>query len=240
MTSSEHTRQNRLSALLDLILIIGVLVGLKSLLLNFDAIWSYAGPISLLAALATATWRLRANNEKWSDIGLGRPTSIVRTVLWTILALVLTIVAGILAQSLATSLIGGPDAATQAIDARYQDRFANLPGNLPVFLFWLATAWIVGGFTEEMLFRAAMVSRFERLFAKIPFAALFAVICQAILFGQQHYYYQGLAGWAATGAIAFVSGVLYLAFNRNLWPLIVSHGLSNTLGLTLLYLGLQP
>lgn len=239
MKTSAVTNPRRFAAFYDLVLIIGVLVILKSLLLNMNAIWSYAGPISLLAALGVATWRLRANKETWAGLGLGRPKSIMWTAIWTLVALVVTIAVGIIAQSFAVSLIGAPDEATQAIDARYQGRFDNLPGNLPVYLFWLATAWIVGGFTEEILFRAALISRFERVFAKIPFAAMLAVTCQAVLFGQQHYYYQGLAGWAATGAIGLVSGVLYLAFKRNLWPLVLSHGLNNTLGLTLLYMGVQ-
>lgn len=239
MKTSEVANPKRFAALYDLALIIGVLVILKSLLLNVDAIWNYAGPISLIAALGVATWRLRRNQETWAGLGLKRPKSIKWTAIWTVVALVVTIGVGILAQSLAVSIIGAPDEATQAIDARYQGRFDNVAGNLPVYLFWLATAWIVGGFTEEMLFRAALMSRFERVFAKIPFAAILAVTCQAVLFGQQHYYYQGLAGWAATGAIGFISGILYLLFKRNLWPLVLSHGLSNTLGLTLLYMGVQ-
>ena len=237
MTSLHPTKPNRWAALYDLFLIIGVLLVLKSVLLNVAAVWSYAGPISLLTALAVATWRLRKNKETWAGLGLGRPKSIRWTMLWTLVALVLTMGAGILTESLAVSLIGAPSEATQAIDARFQGRFDNVPGNLSAYLFWLATAWVIGGFTEEMLFRGVLLTRFENLFAKIPFAAVLAVICQAVLFGQQHYYYQGLAGWAATGAIAFVSGILYLAFNRNLWPLVLSHGLSNSIGLTLIYLG---
>ena len=147
---------------------------------------------------------------------------------------------GILAQSLANSFIGVANEATQAIDARYQGRFEDLPGNLPVYLFWITIAWVIGGFTEEMLFRGALFSRLESLCAGAPFAVVVAIVLQGILFGQQHYYYQGLAGWVANGAIAIVSGLLFLAFKRNLWPLIISHGLSNSIGLTALYLGAMP
>lgn len=91
-----------------------------------------------------------------------------------------------------------------------------------------------------MLFRGALFSRLESLCAGAPFAVVVAIVLQGILFGQQHYYYQGLAGWVANGAIAIVSGLLFLAFKRNLWPLIISHGLSNSIGLTALYLGAMP
>ncbi len=228
------------AAILDLGLIIGVLLVTKTVFLQFDAVWAYAGPISLLLALLVTTWRLRARKQSWSDLGLKRPKSWLGLGLQTLIALVVTMAVGILAQSLTNSLIGAASEATQAIDARYQGRFDNLPGNLPVYVFWLITAWIVGGFTEEMLFRGGVFSRLESLFKGFPFAALIAILLQGILFGQQHYYYQGLAGWVANGTIAVVSGILYLAFKRNLWPLILSHGLSNTIGLTILYLGTMP
>ncbi len=239
MTSRNPEQTSWRTALLDVLLIIGVLLGLKSLLLNVDALWTYAGPISLIAALAVATWRLRRNRETWASIGLRQPASIRRAISWTLLALFLTMAVGILADGLAVSAIGEADDATRAIDERYQGRFDNLPGNLSVYLFWLAMAWIIGGFTEEILFRGVLFARFERLLRPLPFAAVLAVVLQAVLFGQQHYYYQGFAGWVATGAIGVVSGLLYLRFNRNLWPLVISHGLGNTIGLTLIFLGMM-
>lgn len=66
-----------------------------------------------------------------------------------------------------------------------------------------------------------------------------AIVCQSVGFGQQHLYYQGWAGAVATGATALISGVFYVVLKRNLWPLILSHGLANTLGLTLIFAGVQ-
>lgn len=228
----------RSSALFDLTVIIGALLLLKSIFLNNDGLWTLAGPISLVAALVLAGWSLRRRGKRWADLGMGRPKSFLWTAIWTVVALVVTMGVGILADGLATSLMGPPSEAVQAIDARFSGRFAAVPGSLPDFLFWLAIAWVIGGFVEEMLFRGALFERFETVFAGLPYAAILAVMCQAVLFGHQHLYYQGVPGWIATGAIAVVSGLLYLAFNRNLWPLILSHGLSNTIGLTLMYFGL--
>lgn len=239
MSPTITDRLNRRSALVDLAWVLVTLLILKAGLLQLDQAWTYAGPVSLLAALAVASWRLKKRGINWTDVGMGRPKSLKWLPLWTVLALVATTIVGILAGTAAIELIGSPDAATQALDARYQGRFAGLAGNLQLYLFWLAVAWIVGGFAEEMLFRGAMIAWCERLFAGIPFPVIFAIGFQAVLFGQQHAYYQGLAGWASTGAIAFASGLLYLAFKRRLWPLILSHGLNNTLGLTLIYLGVM-
>lgn len=238
MTAIASDIFRRASSLFDLTLIIGTLLLLKSALLNIDAMWSLAGPVSLVAALTLATWSLRRRKKGWADLGMGRPKSIVWTAIWTLVALIVTMGVGILADGLATSLIGPPSESVQAIDARFSGRFDAVPGNLPAFLFWLTIAWVIGGFVEEMLFRGALFERFETVFSGLPAAAILAVMCQAVLFGHQHLYYQGVAGWVATGAIAVVSGLLYLAFNRNLWPLILSHGLSNTIGLTLIYNGM--
>jgi membrane protease YdiL (CAAX protease family) len=156
---------------------------------------------------------------------------------WTLVALVLTTAAGILFEAFINVALG--EAATQA-EPSNSGRFADLPGNTAAFVYWLAVAWIIGGFAEEMLFRGLLITRFKTLFSSIPFGLIIAIIMPAILFGQQHYYYQGIGGAFATGGVALVSGILYLLFKRNLWPLTLSHGLVNTIGLTLIYTGLQP
>ena len=240
MTSHGTVQSDRRAGFVDLFLILSALLISKSLLLKVDAIWTYAGPISLLFAMAVGIVCLRRRGQGLASVGLKRPPNFKLAVLWAVLAVFLTMGVGILAESLFAGLIGAPDEATQAIDARYQGRFDSLQGNLPLYLFWLAMAWVIGAFTEELVFRGVLFSKFEQAFAGLPLATLCAILCQAVLFGQGHFYYQGLAGWVANGTIAVMSGILFLTFRRNLWPLMVSHGLSNTLGLTLLYLGMAP
>ncbi|MEP3298314.1 MAG: CPBP family intramembrane glutamic endopeptidase [Parasphingorhabdus sp.] len=240
MTTTASTNASRRRVLLDLLLIVGTLLISKNLLLQVDALWTYAGPISLLLSLCVAMFCLRQSGENWTSVGLKRPESIKKLVLWIVIAFFVTMVVGLLSESVVASLFSAPDEATQAIDARFVGRFDNLEGNLPVYLFWLAVGWIIGGFTEEVLFRGALFLRFEQLFTGAPFAVFLAILCQAFFFGQGHYYYQGIAGFVATGAIGVVSGLLYLFFKRNLLPLMLVHGLSNTIGLTLLYLGVAP
>ena len=119
------------------------------------------------------------------------------------------------------------------------NRFKNVPGNFPAYFYWLIISWVIGGFTEELLFRGFLINRFEKVLVKIPFAIAFAVIFQAIIFGQQHMYYQGWVGFVATGVIGLTSGLIYIFCKRRLLPLIISHGLANTLGMTLMYMGVQ-
>ena len=239
---TEHT-PNRVAhkatqnAAIDVGLVLGTLLTLKYALLSVEALWTYAGPISLLSALAVANWRLRQGGESWADLGLERPQSWRKTVVWTLAALILTTAAGILFETFVSAALG--DAATRAEPGNI-GRFTDLPGNTVAFIYWLAVAWIIGGFSEEMLFRGLLITRLETLFAHFPFGLIIAIILPALLFGQQHFYYQGIGGAFATGGVALVSGILYLLFRRNLWPMILSHGLANTVGLTLIYAGLQP
>jgi len=230
------TDRGKRDAALDLLLIVAVLIASKELLLQFDRLWAFAGPISLVLTLVVALGRLRACGIDWPAIGLSRPQGLGHLIAFTLLALVVTTVTGEIARMAAEAWIGLPDAITQDLDARYQNRFSGVSGDPLQFALWLALAWIIGGFTEEVLFRGVLFSRLESLLFGLPLAAFLAGTGQALLFGQQHYYYQGFAGWVATGIIALVSSLLFLLFRRNLWPLILSHGLSNSIGLTMLFL----
>ena len=225
------------SALIDIGLVLGAMLILKYALMRVDALWTYAGPVSLLAALAVAGWRLHERDETWSNLGLKRPQSWPKTIRLALLALVLTTVVGIILESATAAVLADSVARAENSNA---GRFADVPGNTAAFIYWLAVAWIIGAFAEEMLFRAFFITRFEVLFSRIPFGLAFAVILPAILFGQQHYYYQGASGAFATGGVALASGILYLLFKRSLWPLTLSHGIINTVGLTLIYAGVQP
>jgi len=237
-TAQELTTKHSATSLvaIDLVLTLGTLFSLKYLLLQIPVMWTFAGPISLLASLGVATWRLKQNKESWRELGLTHNTSHLNLILWTLGALILTILAGTIAASLAVNLLGSAEpVSTQASDFM-QNRFVNVPGNLPVYLYWIAISWIIGGFTEELLFRGFLISRFEKLFSKFPFPVVFAVLFQALIFGQQHMYYQGLTGLVETGMIAIISGAIYVLSKRRLWPLIISHGLANTLGMTMIFL----
>lgn len=227
---------NRMAAR-DILLVLGTLFASKYALLSIDALWVYAGPIALLAALAMASLCLRRNRETWAGLGLRAPSRFSTMLLWSLALLAATIVAGSLVEAGVAAVTAGQPSD---IDPRYSRRFDALPGNLALYLSWVAIAWAVGAFAEELIFRAMLFSRFERLLAGFAHPAAIAVVVQALLFGQQHYYYQGIGGALATGTIALISGFAYLKLGRTLWPLILSHGAANIIGLTLIFAGAPP
>ena len=233
------TKISPYSAGVDLIFVLGTLFSLKWSLLQFDLMWTFAGPISLIASLCVATWRLRKNSETWKSLGLSHNTSHLNLILWTLGALVATIALGNIAEAMANSIIAESSNSNTGVQNVMANRFENIPGNFTVYAYGLVVAWVIGGFTEELLFRGFMINRFEKALNKFPFAVFFAVVFQALIFGQQHMYYQGVLGLVATGMIGLISGLIYLLCKRRLLPLIISHGLANTLGLTMLYLGQQ-
>lgn len=221
----------------DLSFTLLTLYSVKYLLLQVESMWTFAGPISLLAALAVATWRLKINNESWVTLGLfdvGKKSTLI---MWVFIALGTTIITGVLLNILVTAVLDNAAFATDsASNEIMQNRFINVPGNLPVYIYWLMVSWGIGAFTEELLFRGFLLLRFEKLFSKLPLSIFFAIIIQAVLFGQLHMYYQGIEGLVVGGFFAVVSAVIFISCQRRLWPLIISHGLNNSIGMTLLFL----
>ncbi len=232
----DKNQNNTSSALIDVIWVLTTLFVIKYWLLQYPEWWTFAGPIALLSAFTVASWRMKRNNQTWTTFGWFKQHGKWRLIWWTCFALITTILAGSLLNNLLTSLIEPTNQLSADVSNFYQNRFANLPGNWSVYIYWILLSWVIGGFVEEMLFRGFLLKKSEQILAKIPAATVWAICFQAILFGQQHHYYQGMIGFAETTLIALISGLLFILFKRTLWPLILSHGLANTLGLTQLFL----
>ncbi len=224
-------------ALLDVILTLFTLYVIKYSLLQIPMMWTFAGPISLLAALGVASWRLKRSQQTWLNLGLFKVGRISTLAMWTIIATLVAIFGGALISSAVTSLLAD---STSMIDPEavdfMQNRFSNVPGNVPVYLYWLLISWVIGGLTEELLFRGFLIIKLEQLFSKIPFGLFLAIFVQALIFGQLHMYYQGLEGFIVTGLLAIFSGLIFIFSGRRLWALIVSHGLTNSFGMTMIFL----
>lgn len=229
--------RTRFSILIEVLIVLSVLVGSK---LVFDQIiWKFAGPLSLLCtffAIGFFTWHYR---ESWAGFGLRKLPGWKS---WALLApqALLGIVA-IIGLGAGTAFAG--DAlglwTTDETMSGVEDRWGNIVGNLPVYLGWLAIAWVSAGFGEEVFFRGYMINRVEALLPHAKWALPLAVIIPAVGFGVAHMYYQGFRGLVVTGMIGLAIGTLYLLYKRNIWPLIIAHGAVDTLAFTAMYLDLD-
>jgi hypothetical protein len=102
----------------------------------------------------------------------------------------------------------------------------------------LGQTWTLAAFGEEMAFRAYLMHRVVDLAgrSRARLAWPLAVAVSSVLFGLAHSY-QGAAGMIATGFIGGLLALLYLHERRNLWAVIVCHGLIDSAALSLVYFG---
>jgi membrane protease YdiL (CAAX protease family) len=65
-----------------------------------------------------------------------------------------------------------------------------------------------------------------------------ALVLSSAIFGSAHYY-QGLTGIINAGTIGLLIGILYLFTGRNLWAVILCHGLVDIIFFIIVYLNLD-
>lgn len=107
--------------------------------------------------------------------------------------------------------------------------------NIWTYSFIVIMGWVIGGFYEEIVFHGFIFTRLEKILPA-KYSLLFSFLITSILFGLYHIQLGPL------GMInAFVVGSAYLGlaiyFKRNLWYSIISHGMYDTIVITLIYLG---
>jgi hypothetical protein len=173
--------------------------------------------LGFFAAWAVLHWR----RESWASLGLRRPAN-----LWIVLAVAVALY--LVNMALSTWVV--PVIASWIAPIRQPSFLGYIRGNTGGFLTWLAIGWIVGAYMEELLFRGFLLNRVAGLLGGTQSALAIGVVAQAVLFGALHFYGGGFAFLHAT-VFALANGVFYLAAGRNLWPLIVVHGVWNTIGI---------
>jgi uncharacterized protein len=116
------------------------------------------------------------------------------------------------------------------------DRFAFFLGKPTIFILYLVTiVWVGAALGEELFMRGFLLNRLNDLFGRNRLGLILALILHGTLFGVLHSY-QGLAGIITTGMIGLIFGTVYILTKRRLFPLIIAHGIINTISLTAYYL----
>lgn len=123
-------------------------------------------------------------------------------------------------------------------ETRDLDRFESIAGSLPDLLILLAISWTVAAIGEELAFRIILMKGFMAAFGQDRRAILIAVIAQAVIFGLVHSY-QGPAGVIGSALNGLIYGVLVLRGRGAIWPAVIAHGGTNTIGLLSLYFGIS-
>ena len=160
----------------------------------------------ILAIWGLLAWR----KYGFTHIGLRRLKDFKRSAVATIALVVFLLVLSV---------------GTEAIGLRRDlSNFDRLKGNLPFTVFSMVFYGILSaGFYEEIVFRGYLMHRFADIFQRRRFGWALAIVFQASLFGFAHLH-QGTYGAIYTGCIGLLFGAFYAVGIRNLWILILAHG----------------
>jgi membrane protease YdiL (CAAX protease family) len=213
-------------ALVDLVIVTAgmVLAAFGATVLNFP----FPGQLGVLTGVLLSTWRMKRRSESWTDVGLRTPGNPLQIVLPAFGLYLLTLLGVLLIVNPVSKLLGWPPLDVSA--------FAGLEGNTGALVRMLILIWTIVAFGEEMVFRGFVLRRIHELLGPGQRAAVLAVATQSVLFGLGHFYL-GARGVLTAAVVGAVYGAWFLARDRNLWPLILAHGLTDTISIAAIYSG---
>jgi CAAX protease family protein len=194
---------------------------------------------TILFAFSSTPWLLAIGSvfvwwrgPGWRNLGLRRPPSIGRMV--AVAALV-----GLGYQFAGTYAVEPLIARWTSGTLPDVSQFRSLVGNERLLALWIALSWTLAAIVEELSFRGWLMDRLAELGHFAPTSWAVSALATSALFGILHGY-QGLSGMIATGLTGLVIAGVYFATRRNLWACIVAHGVLDSAGFVLMYLGWYP
>jgi len=194
--------------------------------------WHHLIVFSKIPYLLVIAWlSLRLRGLRWKNIGLKIYRSWART-------LALGLLFGALMEALELFV-------TQPLLVRWLHHFPDLSdfndmiGNSKLLLIYIALAWTLAAFGEEMVWRGYLMNRVADLFRGAPATWILSLIVTSVAFGFGHFD-QGVTGWIENTINGLLLGGLYLYFGRSLAVPIVAHGITDTIDLIIIYLGKYP
>lgn len=219
----------RANALFEVLAVTSIAYLTRAGLHHFGAGFA-SGALATVVAVAIATVFLHRRDTGWRELGCRRPQSMRIAAIWT---LGLFLADMLLIQALVFVLANALHLPAQRLEA-----FDRLRGNLALYLELLVPiTWGTAAFGEELIFRGFMMRRLTDALGSTRRAELGAVVGQATLFGFAHAYL-GPRGMLKAGVLGLFGGLCYRWNGRNLWPLFIAHGLVDSVGLTVLFLGM--
>jgi len=174
---------------------------------------------------------LRVRKLSWRDVGLKRFRNWKTTI-------VLGILAGILLESFEL-FVSQPLLVKFLHKQPDLEVFRDLNGNLKMTLIFIALAWTLAAFGEEMVYRGYLMNRVADLFHGTRPAWIISLIVVHVGFGLAHAS-QGWTGIIDEGLMGLLLGIIYLRTGCNLAVPIIAHGIGDTIDFLLIFLGKYP
>lgn len=106
--------------------------------------------------------------------------------------------------------------------------------NKQVLILALFLVWITAALIQELIFRAFLINSLDIFLGRNKWSTWVAVFISAVIFGLLHAW-QGIGGMLFTGIIGLIFGIAYILNDRRILPLILAHGLIDTISLVGIY-----
>ena len=222
---------HRLFIVFQIAVVLGVMLLVKDVADRYEVIG--AGSLAMWCGILVATLFMRRENITWRDRGLALPADKdgwlkAFGIAFLVIFLSLAFMGGLL------PLIS--DALGLVIPESSTDRFEFFLGNVWLFLAYLVVViWIGAALGEELLMRGFLLNNLITVFGQHKAGTAAAIAVHALIFGMLHIS-QGVPGIIGTGVVAVILGCVYLYTHRKLFPLILAHGLINSISLTAYFL----
>lgn len=190
---------------------------------GYAIMWSTLG--TGLCALGAMIWAIRSGRGL-SSLGFKRPGRIWLAVLQgVVIAPIMMVIVSPLALWL-QSMGMTPSMSFNPIDG---------PSIHIAFAIAMVTMWVNAAFGEEVLFRGLLMNNVQRALGDGWLGGVAAALIIAVPFGLLHYFGQGWYGAIVSGAVGFLMGLFFLMTKRNILPVVIAHGVFNSIGFIALY-----
>lgn len=215
----------------EIIVVLGTMLLVKDIADSYNVIG--AGSIAMWCGIFVATLFMKKQNITWKDRGLGLPVNAkdgLKSIGTALLVVVLVLafmaaIVPIISNALGVTI---PESST--------DKFEFMLGNPLYFAaYLLIVIWVGAAVGEELLMRGFLLNNLMSLFGQSKVGVIAAVVLHAAIFGMLHIS-QGVPGIIGTGVVAVIFAVIYLFNGRKLFPLIIAHGIINSISLTAYFL----
>jgi uncharacterized protein len=214
-----------------------------------DSLWLVLAEFAVVAALFVADiyhhillsktpylfllgWAsLRLRGMRWKDVGFARPRS------WS-KAFLAGIAFGV-GMELFELFVSQPLLARWLGKMPDLSDFADMVGNLKVFLIYIVLVWVLGALGEEIVYRGYLMNRVANIFRDTKAAWGLSLVAVSVIFGCAHLD-QGATGMIENVWDGLLLGALYLICGRNLAAPVIAHAVTDSLDFVLIYLGKYP
>jgi len=230
MSSSQSIKRQG-NLILEILLVLGIMAGVKAIADYFGIIAS--GTIGIWIAILVATFLLKRRSISWKDLGAVLPKGRqqwLKQIGLGILAIASIFLITMLVLYVLKPVFGLEKATDAADKFRF---FIDKPVVLIVYIIF--GIWFGAGLGEELLIRGFLLNHIQKVIRNGKASWVVALLTQAVIFGFMHSY-QGSMGIVITGLIALSFGSFYLLAKRKLFPVVFAHAVFDTLTMVGLYL----